>query len=425
MRTPSGLPSASKLQLAVTCPASHALPVVDSELEAGHEGTELHDLLMRHIVGERSPDELQQSHPWLDGVLEAVGDRLQGAAVEVAYGWDTATGEARLYGSRIGRNYPPRPESMLVGTADYVMTGPRGDASLVVDLKTGLADAPPVQRLQQMRFLALAVSTWAADGRPVQTAILHAPRDGRRPWWEWGPRYDALDLVEVADTFRAMSARIGYARKDVAAGKTPRLTVGAHCTYCPARLRCPAQVEGIKLWAGEPVEVARDIERNLTVETAGYAWARVEAAEAQVKAAKSALYAFASQQPFPLSDGRIVGKHRAKGRDDVDAEQAWPLLMERYGVEAARMAMTLKTSRTGLRKAAEAHAPRGKKRETGDAFLRELESLGIVSEKWTEDVGPYDPKDLSAQPALADTAGPPPDPSSSALSPPGAGEAAQ
>ena len=78
MRTPSGLPSASKLQLAVTCPASQALPVVDSEIEAGHEGTELHDLLMRHVVGERSPDELQQKHPWLDAVLETVGDRLRG-----------------------------------------------------------------------------------------------------------------------------------------------------------------------------------------------------------------------------------------------------------------------------------------------------------------------------------------------------------
>lgn len=423
MRTPTGLPSASRLQLAVACPASQALPMVDSEIEVGHEGTELHDLLMRHVVGERSPDELRQEHPWLDAVLETVGDRLKGAAVEVAYGWDTATSEARLYGSRIGRHYPERPASMLVGTVDYVVTEPT--QLLAVDLKSGLMEQPPVKRLQQMRFAALAVATWDGFSRPVQTAILHAPRDGRRPWWEWGPRYDSLDLIEVADTFRAMVARIGYARKDVAAGKTPRLTVGNHCTYCPARLRCPAQVELVTRWAAKPVEAQRDLKHLMDVETAGRAWAHIEAVEAAVKEAKRQLYAFAAQQPFPLPDGRMVGKHHAKGRDDVDAERAWKALVESFGVEVAKAAMTLKASRTSIREAVGAVAPRGKKKSAGDAVIATLEGAGVITQKWTEDVGPYDPDEVSsAQPALPAAPVEPPATGAPVLSSPGEQEAA-
>ena len=121
MRTPTSMPSASKLQLAVACPASQALPVVDSEIEAGHEGTELHDLLSMVIEGHNPDPSLSaEKAKWVDAVLETVEEDLDGAAVEVAYGWDTATGEARLFGSRIGRNYPERPPTMLVGTATQI-----------------------------------------------------------------------------------------------------------------------------------------------------------------------------------------------------------------------------------------------------------------------------------------------------------------
>lgn len=404
MRIPVGLPTASSLQLAVVCPASQALEVVDLHLEAGHEGTDLHTLLASAFVPDLGVDtQLATPHRlvWLDGVLECVGDRLAHAASEVAYSWRLEDGQALCLGNHLGRAYPHE-AGHIYGTLDYVVHSENnGGVTLVVDLKTGLSEESPPRRHQQLLFGALVAQGWEGTGAPVQTAILHAPRDGRRPWWEWGPTYDAWDLREVADTFRAMVSRIRDARQDVAVGRTPRLAVGPHCERCPARMRCPAQTESIRLWAGSPVEAARNLEQLLDVETAGLAWARIEAVEAVIKETKRQLYAFASQQPVPLPDGRVLGKHLERGRDDVDAQRAFGRLRELVGPEKALEAMALKTSRTAIRDVVASVTSRGKKREAGDAVVRELEAAGVFQEKWTETVGVYDPHDRSVKSATS------------------------
>jgi hypothetical protein len=120
----------------------------------------------------------------------------------------------------------------------------------------------------------------------------------------------------------------------------------------------------------------------------------------------------------------MVGKHQARGRDDVDAERAWAKLVEMYGVEVAKAAMTLKASRSSIRDAVGAMAPRGKKKAFGDSMIALLEHEGVITAKYSEDVGPYEPTEvLSVPPALAVDAGSPPSPSSSALLPPGVNEA--
>jgi hypothetical protein len=395
MKTPAGMPSASRLQLATMCPASQALPHVDSHHEAGDEGNDLHELLRRSLT-DKNWTATDAQMKWRDAVLETIGDRFPpDVSAELAFGFDTATGATIPHGAAIGRNYPQSP-TVINGSVDYVAVGT--DKALAIDLKTGLADVAAVHRNQQLRFAALVVGAWT--GLPAQTAILHAPRDGRRPWWEWGPTYDALDLVEVGDVFKAMAARITDARRDVAAGKTPRLTTGKHCEHCPARLRCPAQVELVSRWAGKPVEAKRELEQLMDVETAGLAWARVEAVEAAVKEAKRQLYAFASVQPFPLADGRIVGKHREKSqRLEVDAEKAraWLLANSTPAVAEAAIEMVPSTSKTRIWDAVSAATPRGKKRDVADALVERMKADGVLVEKWTDTVGPYDPRDSSTQ----------------------------
>lgn len=422
------LPTASKLQLAVTCPASVVLPQDGFAHPAADEGTALHALL------DAALDERKRGSPaqtlttratdaqraWLDSVLECIGSMLAEAASEVAYGYDAATGVAYLYGSHLGRHYPERPTPTTIsGAVDYVAQTGVG-SWLAVDLKTGLADEVPVERNWQLRFAALAVAAWHG-AEVVQTAILHAPRDGSRPWWEWGPLYEPFaHLLPLRDELAAAVGRMYEAERDVSEGRTPRLTHGPHCAQCPARRSCPAQTHLVHAWAGRPEEARRDLHALLDVETAGLAWARIQAAKAVISEAERQVYAFASTQPVPLPGGLMLGRHRRRGRDVADAEKAWPLLVERWGVETAREAMRLSTSRTALRKAAEAHAKRGAKREAGDAFVRELEALGVLAEKWTEDVGVYDPTDKqtqSVQPALADAAGASPPPAAPVLSP--------
>jgi hypothetical protein len=108
----------------------------------------------------------------------------------------------------------------------------------------------------------------------------------------------------------------------------------------------------------------------------------------------------------------------------VDVEKLWPWLVERIGVDGARAAVTMKASKTSVRDAVGAHAARGQKKAAGDAAVRELEAAGIIADKWSEEVGVYEPTEvLSAPVALADTTPSPPVASSSALSQPGVNEA--
>ena len=414
------LPSASKLQLAATCAASCALPQDGFAHPAGDEGTVLHALLDAALEARKNgmqhvPPESHEA--WLDSVLEAVGPTLDGAASEMAYGYDPMTGAAYLYGSHIGRHYPERETpTTLRGTVDYVAPSGAG-GWLVVDLKTGNEDVP-VERHWQVRYAALAVGAWHG-AEVVQTAILHAPRDGSRPWWEWGPVYDGFALAGLRAELRGIVEAIQRAERDVRDGKTPRLVQGPHCGQCPARRSCPAMTGLVRAWATRPQETKAELHHLLDVETAGLAWARIQAAKAVLAEAERQVYAFASVQPVPLPNGRMLGKHRKRGRDVADAEKAWRLLVERYGADVAHEAMTLKTSRTALRAAASSQAPMGRKREAGDAFVRELEALGVLTEKWSDEVGVYDPNDKdtqSAQPALADGAGASPPPASPVLS---------
>lgn len=411
---PTGTPSASGLQTPMTCPGAHSLTQVGFAHGAGDEGHDLHALLSAALDERKRGDAAQaaarvteEQRDWLDAVLECVGDRLDNAAQEVAYSYDPRTGTALLHGAHLGRNYPEKLSvAEIQGTADYIAPFSDGSGWLVVDLKTGLAEMPTASRLWQLRVLALAVADWHGAAR-VTTAVLHAPRDGRRPWWEWGPTYDALELVALRSELLRGVERILYAQQQVARGETPRLVQGPHCGQCPAWRACPAQTSLVHQWAGRPEEAKRDLEQLLDVETAGLAWARVQAAKAVFAEVERQLYAFASVQPVPLSDGRVLGKHRSRGRDVVDAERAWTWLVERYGVDVAREAMTLKTSKTAIRDAVGARAPRGHKRAVGDAAVRELEAAGVIAERWTEDVGPYDPTDAETQsvkPALPDVA---------------------
>lgn len=390
MRTPTGLPSASRLDLAMVCVGSVVLEVVDQRLEAGDVGHSLHAELDSARLG-------GSASAWASKALEAAPVWLPQAESEVTYSLDAKTGEVRREGVHLARRYGDSTQRFW-GTADYVATDGMGaDMAHVVDLKTGLLDMPHVW---QLRFGAIGVHA-ETQGALVRVGTLHAPRDERRPWMEWGETYDALDIAGFIGELRALAWRIGKALEDVRVGAVPRLTTGKHCEFCPARLRCPAQVELVKRWAGKTDEAARDLEALLDVDTAGEAWRRIEAVDAVLKNARRQLYAFGAQNPFPLGDGRMFGKHRQRGRDVVDAQAAFRALATRFGSDEALKAVTLETSKTKVWDFVSEKAPHGEKRKQADAFVAKMRAGGILSERWDDDVGPYDPRDESIQSATS------------------------
>ena len=437
MRTPSGLPSASKLQLALSCPASQVLPVVDSEWAAGESGREKHAALADWVTAppDAKLDLPAQMAAWLETVTEYADEmRHPDTISEMALTYDVATGQARHLGANLGRAYPERTPSEFYGALDYVRHD--GDSVMVADLKTGMSDVPHPARNMQLRFGALA----AARHFGVESArvgILHAP-EGRTPWWSWAT-LDAFELEMAAAELRTLAERIGYARNDAQRGKTPRLTVGEHCTYCPARHGCPARVAMAKRLAGEPEKVVLDLRALLTPETSALALARWQAASRALHEVGAALHAYAAESPIPLGDGRVWGPRESE-REVIDAERAWPVLVERYGVEVARAAMSIDTSKAGVSRAmavlresmrGAAERPRGvgdgrvTLKSLNEDALRALREAGCVTSKTTKSFEVYavapgiSPTASEGQPEpgrTADAARSPPKRTASALS---------
>lgn len=347
MRTPSRLPSASKLHLAFTCAASQVLPVVDTAWEAGEGGKEKHAALAAHLAGLPLSDTSDATAAWLSEFDEDTLAPLVGSADEAAYALDVATGKGRLLGHRLERAYGEAKDGEIFGSADYVKVDRPADLVAVVDLKTGLADVPHPSRNPQLRFLALAAAT-AHGVSSARGGILKAP-EGQSPRWSWAT-FDAFELEVIASELRSLVERIGYARNDVQRGKTPRLTVGEHCNHCPARFGCPARVAMAKRLAGEPEAVVMDLKAMLTPENASMALARWKAARKAIEEVGGALYAYAKENPIAVGDGRVWGPVESS-REVIDAEKAWEVLEAKYGPRIARAAMKWETSKAGVDRA--------------------------------------------------------------------------
>lgn len=347
MRTPKSLPSASKLQLALACAASQALPVIDSEWATGEAGNAKHRTLASSINGLPLSDADEASQAWLADLDEETLAPLAGCADEVSFALDPLKGTARVMGVRLERAYSGAAPGEMMGTADYVRVEREADSVTVIDLKTGQAETPHPFRNAQLRFLGLCAAR-AYGVSNVRLGVLHAA-EGRKAWWSWAT-LDAFEVSTVAADMKALVERIGWAKKAVAKGETPRLTIGDHCNFCPARFGCPGRVAMAKRLAGEPEQVVMDLKAMLTPESAQLAYQRWRAAKKAVEEVGSALYAFAKESPISLGDGRVWGPVTSE-REVIDAEKAWTILEEKYGPNIARAAMKLDASKAGVDRA--------------------------------------------------------------------------
>lgn len=349
MRKPQGLPTGSRLGLAAICAASQVLEVVDTEFATGEAGREKHTGLGSVIEGKPLPDALTtDTKKWVENITEdeALIAPLRGSITEPAFAYDVATGLVRYVGRDVKWRYNASPTE-FAGALDFVKVELVNDTVMVADLKTGQGETDHPIRNWQLRFGALtAARHFGVDN--AKLGLLLAP-EGRTPRWQWS-HLDAFGLEEVALDLNRLAERIGWARRDVAQGKTPRLVVGEHCGNCKARHGCPARVAMAKRLGGEPEEVVMDLKMMLTPQSAAIALARWKAASKALVEVGAALYAYAKEQPIPLGGGLVWGPQQ-KEREVIDAEKAWFILEEEFGGKVAKAAMTLETSKAGVDRA--------------------------------------------------------------------------
>lgn len=318
------LPTASSLDRAFACPASHFLPKAAPRAGAAAlRGEDIHSFIE---VAREHRDEALAAIP--DGDLRRelasidVASIPSGAESEVPLGYDAAQSETTRYTLVERRAYPD--DGLWHATLDLVGVTEHG--VWVADIKTG---EPTVSAADswQLRLGALAAARLA--GEPTAHAEFWFLRGDRwhRDAVEWGPwdleRFDA----ELLGLESLLTSLIG---RDPG---TLDVHPGDHCKYCPALLRCPAHTTHI-VAALRDTGVTIDQMAALTPEQLGQMWPRLKRLQKDVEALLDAYEVLHAQVgPIPLEDGRRLDL-RSNGDNPKFHESAAEWILEHWGPTA-------------------------------------------------------------------------------------------
>ena len=300
-------------------------------------------------------------------------------AFEVALAWNWQTDSARVLPGE-DRDYSTATESELCGTADII--GVTEDSVVILDVKTGFAYlGDPASHLQ---LLGYAVAAARAFGRKqAVVGFIFVDADGSTHG-----RARLLDETELAEAVARTRSVIDATQAEAmlaSVGSPSAPVVGEHCKYCPAFLRCPAQVSLLK----GVVDVDEIREEDMPV-----ALLRIEAIEAALKKAQGIIDTWASARPILLPDGQVYGK-KERSVELLNPEIGLQVLGDRYGPAVAATAVESKLVLT-KKKLVEALRPL-KTKEKGITRLEEeavaaIAEAGGVSVKTTVSLGKYKPK---------------------------------
>lgn len=324
--TISGLARAEK------CPVSAVLPsVVEPASIYADRGRAVHQFLQR--VGEGKEQALAQVPEQYREFCESI--ELTGLphvesqkwSFEVPMAWNWETGDGRVLPGAGERNYGEATSSELPGTADIL--GLTEESVVVLDLKTGfgwLGD--PSINAQLLGYAVLAAATWKKKSAVV--GFIFVDGDGAT---RTVTRFvDEPELREAESRVRKIIDASLAEEMLATINQSSQPTVGEHCKYCPAFLRCPAQVSLLK--GVVDVEVIR--EEDMPV-----ALLRIEAIEAALKKAQAIIDTWAKSHPIRLPDGQIYGQ-RERHVEQLNAEIGHAVLAEKYGATVAEAAIEAK-----------------------------------------------------------------------------------
>ena len=347
----------SLLPIVARCPASWALPHAEEAepSEPSQRGTAIHAFLAD--VSERGRDAaLERVPPEYRAACEAIDtDRIPShLGAEVTFRLDVRSDEAQEIGRDIDRStYADMAEDpwVIYGTADLVGIG--GGVVVVYDYKTGWSEQDRAEDHWQLRGLALAAAR-AYGTSHARVGIIRVPENGN-PWYDVA-EIDAFELDQIAaDLARVLDQRV-VAIEDLREGRTPTVTTGRHCRYCPAFLSCPAQVGLLRAVAAAPEKLDEEI-AALTPEHAAKAYHRISQVRMVLDRAEKQLRSIAERQPIDLGNGRKYGPVE-QTREKIVGDVALPVLREHFGAEVAEAAAEISVTKTRLRDALRGYAQR-------------------------------------------------------------------
>lgn len=332
--------TASRLELAATCPGSQAHEHVLTTNQAAERGTAIHEYIAALLQEEECvlpPDHeaasvcrnldqrklMDAARPNVYSTLYTeLALYLSPASIMVAPG-DAGTLEGNHH-----RDYSGAPEGSIPGTADVVSV--EDVRVTVTDWKTGQGEISHPAENYQLRFLGLAAAR-AFDRDEAVVQIGRIGTDGSVDL-----RAYTLDSEELEATEREL-ARIAR-RVEKARQGEPVYREGSHCKHCPALPHCPAI-------AGAAQAILEGPPEELTDRRAAEMWAQLQAVEAATKKTREALGQYVYAREIPTTDGKVLKVVETR-RENIDSGKAYAILREHLPEET--MAQVVSVTKTSL-----------------------------------------------------------------------------
>ena len=361
--------SASRLRRIRRCPASGALPQVQTESEASNRGRVIHRFI--ELASKHGRDyALSEMDADTRDVCEAIDlDALPThLAHEVAYAFDVMTGKVR----RTERGYPDIDDMEIGVTIDVEGVG--DGRVYVADYKSGFRSVAKPAENEQVSLGALCSARY--HGMDEATVEVIYVREGRRPWRETAT-LDIFDLDAFAADLRRIWDRYQDAREVVAAGQTPDVTEGEHCRYCPAADYCPAKHALLRRMVNGDAGI--EVEHTFHGRVTGEHYRMWQAMKQLTDRVGSIIHAAAAEEPIDLGDGKLYAKVDKPGSEVIDGDTAYEVAREEYGQDYADDAVERKASKAGLRRALKGRA--GNMAEAERELLAKIKDRGGVSRR--------------------------------------------
>lgn len=307
--------TASRLDLAATCPGSFAHEHTHTTNSAAERGTAVHEYIAKLLKSEwvqlpADKDTAELCRALNDQqLMEAARPRHSATLyTEQALYLLPTTGEAGLLEADHHRDYSRAPEGSIPGTADALAV--EEDRVTVTDWKTGGRESSWPTDSYQLRFLGLA----AARSFGMNEAVVQIGKIGEDGWLELhSATLDAEELACIEGELKKIARKLRTAREG-----EPIYRTGQHCRFCPAIATCPAIAGAAQAILDGPPE-------ELTPATAADLWSKLQAVEAAAKRTRESLQEYVYARPIPTDEGKQLKVIETR-RETIDSSVAFSVL---------------------------------------------------------------------------------------------------
>lgn len=307
--------TASRLELAATCPGSFAHEHTHTTNSAAERGTAVHDYIAKLLENEWTPLPVDEETAALCRELNEQELYLL-----------PETAEAGLLDGNHHRDYSRAPEGSIPGTADALAV--EEDRVVVTDWKTGGHEPSRPADNYQLRFLGLA----AARAYGLEEAVVQIGKIGEDGWLELhSTALDAEDLHQIESELKKTDRQLRSSREG-----EPVYRTGGHCRFCPAIASCPAV-------AGAAQSILDGPPEELTPATAADLWSKLQAVEAAAKRTHESLMEYVYARPIPTGEGKQLKVVETR-RETIDSSVAFSVLRGYLPDEALAEAVSVTKS---------------------------------------------------------------------------------